>query len=166
MENKQIHKKGSQVETKIRSWSIGKNPKNGNLCIKVNLEGRIQWTGWLTTDSKPYTIKALNEMGFVGANLGMITEENALDTQKVFLAVIGDSRVYEGKTFYEAEFVNDPDKYMGGFSDKNVTQDMVNELNSIDCRGYIEDAKDISSPAASEYSFSTSANFASDDIPF
>ena len=57
MTQQKVLKKGEQVETRIRSWSVGKNPKNGNLCIKVNLEGRIQWTGWLTPKAKPHTIK-------------------------------------------------------------------------------------------------------------
>lgn len=160
-------KKGEQVPAKIRSWTVGKNPKNGNLCVKINLEGYIQWTGWLTTAATPYTMKTLEACGFRGANLGQLRHDNALDTSKEFFAIIGESRVHDGKTYYEADFINDPDKQVSGWSDKNVEKDLVDELERFDTRAYIDGASDIEPPAATQdYSVNTDANFASDDIPF
>jgi len=164
---KRVLKVGEQVEARLRSWTMGKTKGKGSPYIKVSFEGFISRNLWLSDKAMEQTMKTLEILGFNGSNLKMIAQDGALNAGKIFLVTIDEVRHVDKKIYYEASWINDPDKILSGFNNKDVTEDLLDELN-IDTRAYIENAQDIEPPAATqpEYNVSSDPGFASDDIPF
>jgi hypothetical protein len=159
---KKKFKPDEQVLCKVRSWTIGKSKEKGTKYIRVSFSQGITWTGWLTDKTTEKTMKTLEDLGFKGRNLAMLTEENALDMENEFLVTIESSREYEGNTYYDARWVNKA--WEGGFKRSKVDDDLLKEFESVDTRPYIEGATDITKPAATDDVYSP--EFASDMIPF
>lgn len=161
------HKVGDVVSASIRTWTIGKSKLKQTPYVRVSFNGYITWTGYLTAKTTESTMKSLETMGFSGANLSQLRNDNALNTSKSFNCVIDEVREHEGRIYYNASWVNDPSKQSSGFSDKDVDEDVMKEFENFDTRAYIDNAKDIDPPAASEsYSLAEDQNFTADDIPF
>lgn len=158
------HQPGDRVLTSVRKWSLGKSKNKGTKFIKVQLQGGITWTGYFHPNSMEKTMEALEIMGYQGSNINQIGAPNALDTETEVVAVILDSWDYQGKTYYNAKWINKNASF--GFDEKS--EDLLDDFN-IDTRAYIDGAKDISPPASSEFGNSDlvdSHNFTANDIPF
>lgn len=152
-------KKGDNILTTVRSWTVGKSKNRGTKYVRVSLDGYIDWTGWLTDKTTAKTMEQLAIMGFKGSNLGMLKNEDALDKNKEIVAVIGDSRDYKGKTYYSADWIN----RAGGFTGDNADLD---EFADIDTRAYIDGAVDDEPAVNEDYSIGTDPSFTASDIPF
>lgn len=155
------HKVKDRVLTTVRKWTVGKSPNKGTKYVRVQLEGFITWTGYLTPKTTAKTMEALEIMGFRGSNLSQLGVENALDTETEIVAVIGEVREYQGKTYYNADWINKNTAF--GFDEE--AKDLLDEFN-VDTRAYIADAEDMSRPAHQEYTSSSEATFDTSDIPF
>lgn len=167
MSNKKPLKVGDQVETTLRTWEFGKTLGKGTKYLRLNFDGYIQKNLWLWSSPKATKqgMDVLETLGFKGKDILMLRNENALDTKKVVLVTIDEVTNKDGKSYYTASWVNDPDKIMSGFKQAdNMTSDELDEF-SMDTTSYIDDAQDIDQPASSEYK-GPEAGFASDDIPF
>lgn len=164
MSNDKKLKVGEQIETTIRSWEFGKTPTKGTKYIRIRFNNYITKTIWpWSPKAQEHAIKTLETLGFKGKDLSMLKNDDALDTKKIFLVTIDEVKTSNGKNYYEASWVNDPDKIFGGFNSE-LSKDELDEF-SMDVSGYIADAKDIDPPASSE-NYSSSTTYAADDIPF
>lgn len=153
--------KDDQVNGRITSWELGKTPEKGTKYVRVRFSGRVEWTGWLTPKTEENTMLTLEILGFKGASLKMLTNDNALDTKTEFSLTIQESRQYKDKWFHTARWVNRP--FRAGFKkDDSVDLDEFD----IDTSAYIADAEDQDPPASSENFGSDSPTFSADDIPF
>ncbi len=160
-------KVGDRIITKVRNWAVGKSKEKGTRFVRVNLDNYITWTGWVTKAALEHTLKALETMGFKGADLSMIQYPNALNCEVEVVAVIEELREYKGKTYYEASFINKVDE--AGFKESKESDETIEFFKQIDTRAYITDAKDISGPAANDFNpgnQSASEDFANQQIPF
>lgn len=158
------HKVGDRVLTTVRKWEVGKSKNKGTKFVRVQLEGFISWTGYITPKTTAKTMEALETMGFRGTSLSQLGAQGALDTETEIVAVIGEIREWEGKTYYNADWINQNAAF--GFNEES--KDLLDEFD-IDTRAYISDTKDISPPASTEYAQQAPAethNFTADDIPF
>jgi hypothetical protein len=159
---KKKFKVDEQVFVKVISWTIGKSSQKGTKFVRIKFTKGISWTGYFTDATTERVMKTLEDLGFKGRNLAMLAEENALDTENEFIAVIQESREYEGKTYYDAKWINKA--YSKGFNAEKVDQSIMREFEEMDTRAYIEGATDISKPAAADDMYSSS--FSESDIPF
>ena len=158
-------KVGEQIETTLRSWSFGKTKGKETKYVKLSFNGYVDKNLWLWSSpkAKKQGMEVLELLGFKGADISMLANEGALDTKKTVLVTIDEIRNHNGKQYYTASWVNDPDKAFGGFrEDKTMTKDDLDEF-SLDTSAYIEDAQDIDPPASSDQ---TETQFTADDIPF
>lgn len=154
------HRPGDGVITKVRRWEVGKSKVKGTPYVRVQLDGYISWTGYITPNTTEKTMQALATMGFKGTNLKQLGNDNALDTNTTIVAVIGESREYNGKTYYNADWINK--EASRGFDEKS--KDLLDDFD-IDTRAYIENTKDISKISESNTQQNT-PTFTADDIPF
>ena len=159
MSNKK-YKPDERVMTTLRSWEVGKT-KNNNIVIKLKFENYIEWNGFNTPKAKQKLMETLALLGFKGSNLGMLQNENALDTTKEVAAVIDTVREYKGKFYHSAKWINN---ISGGFV-KPKDSSIMDELSEVDCRGYIDDTVD-DMPAHQEYDRGPKGGFTAEDIPF
>lgn len=162
-------KVGEQVETTVRSWEFGKTPNKGTKYVRIRFNNYITKTIWpWSPKAQAHAMETLETLGFRGKDLTMLRHEGALNTQKQFLVTIDEINTKDNKHYYEASWVNDPDKIMSGFNAGEMTKDELDEF-SLDTSAYIENAQDIEPPAASDDIYNTPAeepNFAADSIPF
>lgn len=160
-------KVGEQTEVKVRSWMFGKTKERGTKYVKILFDNYIEKTIWpWSPKAQEHAMQTLETLGFQGANLSMLSNDHALNRDKYFMVTIDNIRQYNGKNYYEASWINDPDKMMGGFMENKLTADELDEY-SLDVSGYIENAQDIETPAATSQEYTaTETNFASDQIPF
>lgn len=161
------HKIDDRILTQVMSWVVGFSTNTHTPFVRVTLAGGITWTGWLKSPkSKEIALKGLQVMGFKGSTLGMLKEDNALDKTRDVIAVIGEIRPYNGKTYYDAKFINRAPKM--GFSEDKKSAGIMDELDKIDTRGVIEDATDISTPAVSGRALADTFDdgFNPEEIPF
>lgn len=174
------YKKGDFIKTKIKSWSLDKT-SNGQKYVRITFYGGISKTLWASSKvfANPVSAKifwdTLSAMGFKGKSLKMLATEGALNIEREFNVQVDSTRQYEGRTFYDAGFVNAI--YEAGFKDSNMTADELDEFD-ISSEGYVEDAQDIpmrkKEPSefendvnqTPEYNVANDTNFAADDIPF
>lgn len=160
------YKVNDRVTTRVISWTAGVSKEKKTPFIRVNFEGNIQWTGWCSSDkAKEITIKALEVMGFKGTDLGQIKNENALDTNRDIVAVIGEIRKWNNQTFYDAKFINRaPTK---GFKADKKEEDVFDTLKDISTTAHIEDAHNHKQETY-EPGFDPvfDRNFTADEIPF
>jgi len=161
------HTIGDSVLTTVRKWTLGKaNNDKQTKYIRIQFNHFITVTLWLSDKAIARSMETLELMGFKGASLSDLQFSDALNTTDEFAVTIESEREYEGKTYYEGSWINNPNAT--GFDSKS--KDLVSEFD-IDTRAYIADAKDMSSPAASETAqdaFTPGVNnsFTADDIPF
>lgn len=154
------------VTTKVVSWTAGFSKEKQTPFIRVTLEGGITWTGWCKSEkSKEITIKALEVMGFKGTDLSQIKRDDALDTERDVVAIIGEIRMYKEQAYYDAKFINRAKK-KGFQSDGNDA--VFEQLKDVDTKAYIEDAKDMGATSdegimPADYNPS---DFAAEEIPF
>ncbi len=164
-----VLKVGEQIETTLRSWEFGKTKGKGTKYLRLNFNGYIQKNLWLWSSpkAKQQGMEVLETLGFKGKDVLMCRNEGALDTSKIVLVTIDEVTNKDGKNYYSASWVNDPDKVMSGFKENSkMTKDELDEF-SMDTSSYIEDAQDIEPPASSSKEYTqTDASFAADDIPF
>lgn len=154
------YKVDDRVTTKVISWTAGFSKEKQTPFIRVSLEGGITWTGWLKSEkSKEITIKALQVMGFKGSDLSQVKLDNALDTERDVVAVIGEVRKWKDSTYYDAKFINSAKKKGFQGEDGGVFE----TLKDIGTKEYIEDAQDMSAPPARELG---DPGFADSEIPF
>lgn len=125
-----------RVLTSVISWTLGRSPEKNTPYVRVTLDGGINWTGWLGSDkSKAITLDALKVMGFKGTAAGQLKFNDALDTQRSVIAVIAQPRLYKGKEYYDAKFINRAPQT--GF--KGADEDVLAEMDGIDIRHFVED---------------------------
>jgi hypothetical protein len=162
------YKKGDRVTTRVNNWTAGVSKEKKTPFIRVNLEGGITWTGWCSSDkAKEITIKALHVMGFKGTDLSQIKLADALDTERDVVAVIGEVRKWQDKTYYDASFINRAAKK--GFQADEKDNSVFDTLKDIDTRAHIEDAQDLSADETDkkdDYNPVYDQTFTADDIPF
>lgn len=127
----------SQLQTgtfkaKIINYTLSQN-KSGNPQVEVLFEfndgdgsqvggtnHQVRWWGQLTEKSIPWTLKALEVMGFRGktdddfAKLADGVEGGMLDLARDVSLVL-EEETKDGKTFVQVKWVNDPDRIPGGF---------------------------------------------------
>lgn len=146
-------KTGDSIIGQIKRWTLGKSKNKGTPFIRVTFTGGHAWTGYLTPNTHENVLKQLEIMGFKGANLKMLKNDDALDSKRDLSLTLGESREYQGNTYWDIDWVNK----LGGcqIDDPSVLDDF-----DMDTRAYIEDAKDIDPPAT------TDTTFTADDIPF
>lgn len=162
-----VLKVGEQVETTLRSWEFGKTQGKGTKYLRLNFNGYIQKNLWLWSSPKAIKqgMEILKILGFKGKDVLMCRAEGSLDTSKVVLVTIDEVTNKNGKHYYSASWVNDPDKVFGGFQENDkMTKDELDEF-SMDTSSYIEDAQDIEPPAATQ-DYKTEDGFTADNIPF
>lgn len=164
MSNQRKLKVGEQLETKLRGWTAGRSQKKGTPYIRLMFDGYISKDLWLTKKNMERVMETLELLGFRGTDLSQIADDDALDKTKIVMVTIDEVDEYKGKTYYKASWINDPDKIFGGFDGK-VEKDLLDDLKGYDTRAYIDGATD-RSERQPDYTLSTDANFASDDIPF
>ena len=136
------YKIGQEVLTQVTKWTLGKSAVKQTRFIRVSFKGGIAKTLYLTPGTQENVMKDLATMGFKGSNIQMLKEENALDMDKDLRVTIDDTREYEGNTYYDASWINP----VGGSGFDESCMDMIDDFD-IDTRAFIDDAKDISSPA-------------------
>ena len=167
------YKKGDRVTTQVNNWTAGVSKEKKTPFIRVNFEGGITWTGWLSSDkAKEITIKALHVMGFRGTDLGQIKMANALDTERDIVAVIGEVRKWQDKTYYDAAFINRAAKK--GFQADSKDNGIFETLKDIDTRAHIEDAQDTTpkedtakdNAPKEDYNPVYEQSFTTEEIPF
>jgi len=174
------YKKGEFIKTKVKSWQVDKT-KNGQKYVRVTFFGGITKTLWASSKvfANPVSAKifwdTLATLGFKGTSLKMLATEGALDIEREFNVQVADTRQYDGRTYYDAGFVNAI--HEAGFKAGNMTDDELDDF-VISSEGYIEDAQDIpmgkKEPSEFEndvnqtpdYNLADDSNFAADDIPF
>lgn len=157
-----IYKIGMAVLARPIKWSIGKTKEKETKYVRVQLEHGISWTGWLTPKTEERTMKALATMGFKGASLQDLQYPDALDINTEIAAKIDSTREYNGKTYYDASFINP----IGGFDARS--KDLLDEFD-IDTRAYIKDAKKTEKKESAldqDYNPGVDSSFTADDIPF
>jgi hypothetical protein len=164
------YKVDDHVTTKVISWTAGISKEKQTPFIRVSLEGGITWTGWCKSDkSKEITINCLQVMGFKGTDLSQIKNDNALDTERDVVAVIGEVRPWKDAVYYDAKFINRAKKK--GFQADDKNNAVFETLKDIDTTAQIEDAKDLNAgdgslPASYEGTNFTPNDFAAEEIPF
>ena len=165
MSNQRKFKIGEQTETTLRGWSAGKSQKKGTPYVRLVFNHYISKDLWLTKKNMERVMETLELLGFRGTDLSQLSNENALDKEKIVMVTIDESREYNGKTYYQASWINDPDKMFGGPGE--FSKDLLDELKGYDTRAYIDGAVDQSQPKNDGgYNVNQDANFASSDIPF
>jgi hypothetical protein len=148
----------------VISWTAGFSKEKQTPFIRVTLEGGITWTGWCKSEkSKEITIKALEVMGFKGTDLSQIKRDDALDTERDVVAIIGEIRMYKEQTYYDAKFINRAKK-KGFQSDGNDA--VFESLKDVDTKAYIEDAKDMGTGSEGVMPTDYNPEFADEQIPF
>lgn len=163
MSNQRKFKIGEQTETTLRGWSAGRSQNKGTPYIRLVFNDYISKDLWLTKKNMERAMATLEMLGFRGTDLSQIADDNALDKTKVVMVTIDESREYNGKTYYTASWVNDPDDQFGGAQE--IEKDLLDDLKGMDTRAYIDGAVD-KSANVNHAQPSTDANFASSDIPF
>lgn len=164
------YKVDDHVTTKVISWTAGISKEKQTPFIRVSLEGGITWTGWCKSEkSKEITINCLQVMGFKGTDLSQIKRDDALDTERDVIAVIGEVRPWKDAIYYDAKFINRAKKK--GFQADDKNNAVFDTLKDIDTRAHIEDAQDLNAetPGAApgfEGTNFTPNDFVADDIPF
>jgi hypothetical protein len=166
---------GDMTLATIRSWEL-KKTTTGSKYVKIIFSNRISKTLWATEGvfKSPKAAQifwdTLATMGFKGSLLSMLANDGALDTETQFEVSIEDTRDYQGKTYYEAGWINAP--FKAGFKDSGMTDDELSEFD-IDASMHIEGTVDLNKPAVAEdfaqqpeYKAEADANFAASDIPF
>lgn len=167
MSNQRKFKIGEQTETTLRGWSAGRSQQKGTPYIRLVFQDYISKDLWLTKKNMERAMGILEMLGFKGTDLSQIANDDALDKTKIVMATIDESREYNGKTYYTASWINDPDQAFGGAGE--IEKDLLDDLKGFDTRAYIEGATDQSQPQAQKQqstNTSTDTNFAADDIPF
>lgn len=82
---------------------------------------QVRWWGYLTEKAIPYTLKALEVMGFKGktdddfSKLADGVEGGMLDIGKDLLLVLEEETNDNGKKYVKVRWINDPDRAPGGF---------------------------------------------------
>ena len=158
MTTERKYQKGEQVETKLRTWKGGITPGKGTKYIRLVFDNYISKDLWLTAKNMENVMKTLKIFGFNGDNLGDLMDENSLDKNKYVYAIIEDSREHNGKTYYNASFINDPDAQYGVM--KDTPQDLYDHLKRFDTRAYKDAPQRQVAPGPVQNTFTA------DDIPF
>ena len=149
-------KKGDAIVGQVKRWALGKSKNKGTPFIRVTFTGGHNWTGYLTPNTHETVLKQLGIMGFKGSNLKMLKNDDALKTDKDLSLVLGESREYQGKTYWDIDWVNK----IGGCV---IEDESVLDYFDFDTRAYISDTQDIDPPAATE---KQDTHFTASDIPF
>jgi hypothetical protein len=157
------YKKGDKIKCKISTWELGRTPNTGTKYVRIRCTNRVEWTGWLTDKTEENTMGTLADLGFLGSDIRMLVNDDALDREIDVIATVDSFRIYEGKRYYSARWLNK--KFEGGFNKKSLDGIDLDDF-AMDTTGYIDGAKDINQPAVSDYQISEDATFAADDIPF
>ena len=102
-------------------------------------------------------------MGFKGTDLSQIKRDDALDTERDVVAIIGEIRMYKEQAYYDAKFINRAKK-KGFQSDGNDA--VFEQLKDVDTKAYIEDAKDMSTGPEGVMPTDYNPEFSDEQIPF
>lgn len=146
-------KVGEQLEVRLKSWKLGRSKEKNTPFIRLIFENYISKDLWVTQKNMPNLMPVLELLGYNQPTLKGIADENALEKEKIVLVTIDSIREYEGKKYYEASWINDPDKIMQGYNSKGTTPDLLDELDRFDTRAYIDtnnDTQDYSNGSSME----------------
>ena len=75
-------KKGDAIVSQVKKWTLGKSKNKGTAFVRVTFFGGHTWTGYFTPNTHENVMKQLEIMGFNGANIKMLANDNALNTKK------------------------------------------------------------------------------------
>lgn len=94
----------------VANWTAGKSAKSGTPYIDLGLltpKGETRWRGFLTEKTAQKTLDVLMVLGFKGDDASdFVSRKTDLFTVPRGVTVTVKAEVYEGKTYYKAEWVN------------------------------------------------------------
>jgi hypothetical protein len=160
-----------KYRAQAREWSLGKagtgNPQVGVMFDLLDHEGeQLTWYGSFTDAALPTTVKALQAMGWQGADIRELAQPTTKLDQEVVLVVEWDE--YNGKRSLKVKWVNS----MGGLAMKEPLAGSDLDAFAAALRGKIlaldpsSAAKRAAAPRATATSRPTPPAHRDEDIPF
>lgn len=178
-------KKNDRVLGKPAFWDVGMNT-NGNPFAKVKFSNGLTFIGYLTESAIERTAKYLAMLGFRGENPFDLKKDDALDPSIEVECTVGIDTITDkdGQTraVPHVAFINEK------FKKSDLQADQIQQLKSIDMRGYLaghvkersskpeptptptsgrtQQGSSFPSAEGGNSSFQSDSQFTADDIPF